>query len=53
MAAIECKRFVASTFSCYSASKQCINQPLHPDIKLIKAKKIEKFSYDPRLVGQP
>ncbi|MFM1759983.1 MAG: hypothetical protein RLY75_1254 [Pseudomonadota bacterium] len=25
--------------------------PLHPDIKLIKAKKIEKFSYDPRLVG--
>lgn len=27
--------------------------PLHPDIKLIKAKKIEKFSYDPRLVGQP
>ena len=34
------------------ASNVLIN-PLHPDIKLIKAKKIEKFSYDPRLVGQP
>jgi RES domain-containing protein len=32
------------------ASNVFIN-PLHPDIKLIKAKKIEKFSYDPRLVG--
>lgn len=31
------------------ASNVLIN-PLHPDIKLIKAKKIEKFSYDPRLV---
>ena len=27
--------------------------PSHPDVKLIKAKKIEKFSYDPRLVDQP
>ena len=27
--------------------------PMHPDIKLIKAKKIEQFSYDPCLVGQP
>jgi RES domain-containing protein len=34
------------------ASNVLIN-PLHPDIKLIKAKKIEQFSYDPRLVGQP
>ena len=34
------------------ASNVLIN-PMHPDIKLIKAKKIEKFSYDPRLVGQP
>jgi len=34
------------------ASNVLIN-PLHPDVKLIKAKKIEKFSYDPRLVGQP
>ena len=34
------------------ASNVLIN-PLHPDIKLIKAKKIERFSYDPRLVGQP
>jgi RES domain-containing protein len=32
------------------ASNVLIN-PMHPDIKLIKAKKIEKFSYDPRLVG--
>lgn len=34
------------------ASNVLIN-PLHPDVKLIKAKKIEKFSYDPRLVDQP
>lgn len=34
------------------ASNVLIN-PMHPDIKLIKAKKIEQFSYDPRLVGQP
>ncbi len=34
------------------ASNVLIN-PLHPDTKLIKAKKIEKFSYDPRLVGLP
>lgn len=27
--------------------------PMHPDSRVIKAKKIEKFSYDPRLVGQP
>jgi RES domain-containing protein len=33
------------------ASNVLIN-PLHPDVKLIKAKKIEKFSYDPRLVGE-
>lgn len=33
------------------ASNVLIN-PLHPDIKLIKAKKIEQFFYDPRLVGQ-
>ena len=34
------------------ASNVLIN-PLHPDVRLIKAKKIEQFSYDPRLVGQP
>lgn len=34
------------------ASNVLIN-PLHPDVKLIKAKKIEKFSYDPRLVSLP
>lgn len=34
------------------ASNVLIN-PLHPDVKLIKAKKIEKFSYDPRLVDLP
>jgi RES domain-containing protein len=33
------------------ASNVLVN-PMHPDIKLIKAKKIETFSYDPRLVGQ-
>ncbi len=34
------------------ASNVLIN-PLHPDVKLIKSKKIEKFSYGPRLVDQP
>lgn len=34
------------------ASNVLIN-PLHPDVRLIKAKKIEKFSYDPRLVSLP
>jgi RES domain-containing protein len=34
------------------ASNVLIN-PRHPDVRLIKAKKIEKFSYDPRLVDLP
>lgn len=34
------------------ASNVLIN-PLHPDVKLIKAKKLERFSYDPRLVDWP
>lgn len=34
------------------ASNILIN-PLHPDVRLIKAKKIEQFSYDPRLVEFP
>lgn len=34
------------------ASNVLIN-PLHPDVRLIKAKKIEEFSYDPRLVSLP
>ncbi len=34
------------------ASNVLIN-PLHPDMKLIKAKKLERFSYDPRLVDWP